>query len=132
MDYQTGRGSIIDVLGRHQRILKISAGKSEFWAKIITMVDKREPSIGAPMVPQWGQARQAWLRRMGWAWSFNTPCEREACSEANVCMRFLRNIKRWSCIDNLKFSALSKDAEVYCVYEDLKDAVESFSSSDTQ
>ena len=84
MDYQTGRGSIIDVLGRHQRILKISAGKNEFWAKIITMVDKREPSIGAPMVPQWGQAHQAWLRRMGWAWSFKTPCEREACSEANV------------------------------------------------
>ena len=132
LDCQTGRGSIVDVLAKHQRILIISAGRGEFWAKIITMVDKRGPSIGAPMVPRWGQAHQAWLKRMGWAWSFNTPCEREACSGANVCMRCLRNIKRWSCIDDLKFSALSKDAEAQCVYEDFNDAIESFSSSDTQ
>ena len=39
IDYQTGRGSMIDVLGRHQRIVKIYASRSEFWAKIITMVD---------------------------------------------------------------------------------------------
>ena len=42
MDYQTGHGSMIDVLGRHQHILKISAGRSEFWAKVITMVDKHD------------------------------------------------------------------------------------------
>ena len=47
-------------------------------------------------------------------------------------MRCLKNIKRWSCIDDLKFSALNKDAEVYSVYEDLKDEIKSFSSSDTQ
>ena len=42
MDYQTGHGSTIDVLERHQRILKTSDGASEFGAKIITMVDNDE------------------------------------------------------------------------------------------
>ena len=54
MDYQTVRGSIIDVLGRHQRIVKIYAGRSEFWAKIITMVDSmtfHRRAYGATMGP---------------------------------------------------------------------------------
>ncbi len=47
-------------------------------------------------------------------------------------MRCLKNIKWWFCIDNLKFSALNKDAEVHSDYEELKDEVKSYLSSDTQ
>ena len=42
MDYQCGHGSMIDILRKHQNILKISAGNSEFWAKIMTMVEKHD------------------------------------------------------------------------------------------
>lgn len=112
---EAGRGSIVELLSRHERILVISAGRGDFWAEIIDKVDQHRPlACRTPLVPIWAENHHAWLRNNGWAYTFDTPCGSTNCGEADVCMRCLRRIKYWSWIEEMKYFVRGDDAGCQC------------------